>query len=341
MQAAVMTDIETLEFEDRARPSPDADEVLVRITDVGICGSDLHYYEEGRIGDFVVDSPIILGHECAGEVAEVGSDVTSVESGARVAIEPGVPCRMCEFCKRGAYHLCPDIVFMATPPDDGAFVEYVLWPADFVYELPENVSSVAGALGEPLSVGIHACRRAEVELDDTVLVTGAGPIGMLALEVARAAGAGDVYVSDVVPSKLDRAADRGAADTFDVRERDLAEAVASATDGSGIDVVIEASGAEPVYGSILDAVRRGGTVTCVGLPEVSTIPIDITKAAVKEVDLYGSFRYSNTYREAVDLLRRGEVDLEGIVDQEFPFEELETALDEARDPELVKTMISF
>jgi L-iditol 2-dehydrogenase len=336
-----MTDIETLEFEDRARPSPDADEVLVRITDVGICGSDLHYYEEGRIGDFVVDSPIILGHECAGEVAEVGSDVTSVESGARVAIEPGVPCRMCEFCKRGAYHLCPDIVFMATPPDDGAFVEYVLWPADFVYELPENVSSVAGALGEPLSVGIHACRRAEVELDDTVLVTGAGPIGMLALEVARAAGAGDVYVSDVVPSKLDRAADRGAADTFDVRERDLAEAVASATDGSGIDVVIEASGAEPVYGSILDAVRRGGTVTYVGLPEAPTIPIDVTKAAVKEVDLHGSFRYSNTYPEAVDLLRRGEVDLEGIVDREFPFEELETALDEAGDPELVKTMISF
>lgn len=341
MKAAVMTDIETIEFEDRERPSPASDEVLVRIQDVGICGSDLHYYEEGRIGDFVVESPIVLGHESAGEIAEVGDGVTDLAAGDRVTIEPGVPCRRCEYCKRGEYHFCPDITFMATPPDDGAFVEYVTWPADFVYELPENVSLEAGALCEPLSVGIHACRVTDLDLDDSVLVTGAGPIGMVAMETAKAAGAGDVYISDVVEEKLVKAADRGAAGTIDVSERDLVAAVDDLTDGAGVDVVIEASGAAPVYASALQTVRPGGTITCVGLSSDTEIPFDFTSVTNKGVTIEGSFRYSNTYPEAISLLRRGAVDIEGIIDDRYAFDDIETALDAARTPEVVKTMVSL
>ncbi|MFC7020340.1 MULTISPECIES: NAD(P)-dependent alcohol dehydrogenase [Haloarcula] len=340
MQAAVMTDIETLQFEERERPTPDEDEVLVRIADVGICGSDLHYYTEGKIGDFVVEDPIVLGHECAGEVVETGDGVDSSAVGDRVAIEPGVPCRRCEFCKRGEYHLCADITFMATPPDDGAFVEYVAWPADFVYTLPESVSTAEGALCEPLSVGIHASRQADIESNDTVLVTGAGPIGMVAMEAAHAAGAGDVYISDVVDVKLDRAKARGAAGTIDVTERDLASAVEDLTDGRGVDKVIEASGAAPVYGAALDAVRRGGTMTCVGIGE-EEIPFNFTRATNKEVKIHGSFRYSNTYPEAVDLLRRDAVDVAGIIDDEYSFDDLTTALEAAQDPGVVKTMVSM
>lgn len=340
MQAAVMTDVETLQFEARERPTPDDDEVLVRISDVGICGSDLHYYTEGKIGDFVVEDPIVLGHESAGEVVEVGDAVESPKVGDRVTIEPGVPCRRCEFCKRGEYHLCDGITFMATPPDDGAFVEYVAWPADFVYTLPESVSTAEGALCEPLSVGIHASRQAGIEPNDTVLVTGAGPIGMVAMEAAHAAGAGDIYMSDVVGAKLDRAEQRGAAGTIDVTEQNLADAVEAFTDGRGVDKVIEASGAATVYGHALDAVRRGGTITCVGIGE-EEIPFNFTRATNKEVKIHGSFRYSNTYSEAVDLLRRGVVDVAGIIDDEYAFEDLPMALKAAQDPSVVKTMVSM
>lgn len=335
-----MTDVETIGFETRPRPRPGPDEVLVRVREVGLCGSDVHYFREGRIGDFVVEAPLVLGHECAGDVVEVGERVTAVETGDRVAVEPGVPCRSCAYCKRGEYHLCGDVTFMATPPDDGAFVEYVAWPADFVYPLPQDVSIREGALCEPLSVGIHACRRAGVEVGDTVLITGCGPVGLLAMEAAHAAGAGEVVVSDVVERKLALADRRGAAEAVDVRRRDLVEAVGAVTDGAGVDVAIEASGAPGVYGPVLSSVRRGGTVVCVGLSADRGIPFDLVDVVNREVTVAGSFRYSNTYPTAVDLLSRGAVDVEGIVDAEVEFDSIERAFEASRDPDVVKVMVT-
>jgi len=171
MRTAVLVEPTEFELQNRPRPSPGTDDVLVAVRDVGICGSDIHYYEHGRIGDYVVEEPLVLGHESAGEVVDTGEDVTAVEPGDRVALEPGVPCRRCAHCKRGDYHLCEAVQFMATPPHDGAFTEYVTWPADFAYRLPENVSTAEGALCEPLSVGIHACRRGDVSTGDTATVT--------------------------------------------------------------------------------------------------------------------------------------------------------------------------
>jgi L-iditol 2-dehydrogenase len=341
MRSAVLADVGRFEIEERERPEPAPDEVLVRVRDVGICGSDVHYYEHGRIGDYVVEDPIVLGHESAGEVVEVGKRVAGLEVGDRVTLEPGVPCRRCAHCKRGEYHLCESVTFMATPPHDGAFSEYVAWPADYAYELPETVSTRAGALCEPLSVGIHACRRGGVGTGDTVLVTGAGPIGLLAMEAARAAGATDILVTDVVSEKLEFAEERGADCAIDVGETDLGVTVEEATDGAGADVVIEASGAEPSIRSTLEGVRRGGTVVLVGLASEAEVPLDVLEIIDNELDVHGSFRYRDTYPTAVSLLADGVVDVEELIDFEANLESVDEAFRRSMEPEVVKGMISL
>ncbi|WP_458189585.1 NAD(P)-dependent alcohol dehydrogenase [Haladaptatus sp. NG-WS-4] len=340
MKVAVLDEPGRLRIEDRDRPTPGADEVLVAVREVGICGSDVHYYEHGRIGEYVVESPLVLGHESAGEVVDVGRGVTDIGPGDRVALEPGVPCRRCAHCKRGEYNLCPDVTFMATPPDDGAFAEYVAWPADFAYRMPESVSLREGALCEPLSVGIHAAHRGNVGVGDSVLVTGCGPIGLLAMEAVRAAGATTVFVSDVVPEKLQLAESRGADAAIDVRERDLSEAIAGLTGGDGVDVVVEASGAEPAIRSTVDAVRRGGTIVLVGLAQDGEIPLETGDIIDDELDVHGSFRYRNTYPAAVDLLADGVVDVEGIVDFERSVDDIGEAFEQARTERTVKGMIT-
>jgi L-iditol 2-dehydrogenase len=230
---------------------------------------------------------------------------------------------------------------MATPPHDGAFTEYVSWPADYAYELPENVSTREGALCEPLSVGIHACRRGNVDTGDTVLVTGAGPIGLLVMETARAVGATDIIVTDVVEDKLAFARERGADHVVDVADDDLEEAVDEYTDGVGVDVVVEASGAESSIESTVDVVRRGGTVVLVGLADQANVPFDVLDVIDNELDIHGSFRYKNTYGAAVDLLATGAVDVEGIIDFESSLEDIDGAFQRATEPDVVKGMISF
>jgi L-iditol 2-dehydrogenase len=342
MESAVLTESLEFEIEERDRPSPASDEVLVATRDVGICGSDIHYWNHGRIGDYVVENALVLGHESAGEVVEVGDDVDTVEPGDRVALEPGVPCRRCEHCKCGEYHLCPHVTFMATPPDDGAFSEYVAWPADFAYVLPEEVSTREGALCEPLSVGLHASRLANVGYGDTVVITGAGPIGLLAMEAVKAAGASDVILTDVVESKLDRAADHGADKTVNVAKQNLVEEVEEYTDGRGVDAVLEASGAESAIKNALEIVRRGGEIVLIGLADEATIPLDILEIIDNELHVHGSFRYANTYDAAVDLLADGEVDVEWIIDFEEPMENVAEAFERVHGGEdVVKGMISF
>lgn len=341
MRTAVLVEPHQFELRDRPKPSPGPDDVLLSVSDVGICGSDVHYYEYGRIGDYVVENPLVLGHESAGEVIEVGANVTTLEPGDRVALEPGVPCRRCTHCKSGNYHLCEEVRFMATPPHDGAFTEYVSWPEDYAYELPETVSTTEGALCEPLSVGIHACRRGDVGTGDTVLVAGAGPIGLLAMEAARAAGATDIVVTDVVEEKLTFARERGADLAVNVADDDVEELVEEYTDGVGADVVIEASGATPSIQSTLDVVRRGGTVVLVGLASEATVPFDVLDIIDNELDVLGSFRYKNTYPAAIDLLADGVVDVEGIVGFESSLEDIDAAFQRAMDPDVVKGMVTL
>lgn len=341
MRTVVLQEQGQFEMQERTQPTPESDEVVVAIRNVGICGSDVHYFEHGRIGDYVVEEPLVLGHESAGEIVEVGDSVGEFDYGDQVTLEPGIPCRRCAHCKRGEYHLCESVTFMATPPHDGAFAEYVTWPADFVYPLPENVSLREGALCEPLSVGIHACRRGDVGTGDTVLVTGAGTIGLLTMEAARAAGATNVLISDVVESKLSLAAELGADRIINVSEEDLETAVGEYTDENGADVVIEASGAEPSIQSTLDVVRRGGTVVFVGLASEDEVPLDVLDIVDNEVDVRGSFRYKNTYPAAISLLANEAIDVESLIDFEMPLDQVDKAFHQSMQPESVKGMITL
>ena len=209
-RAAVLVKPGEIVIEERPMPEPGPREVLVEVAAVGVCGSDVHYFQHGRVGSHVVRAPLVLGHESAGRVAAVGSSVTAHAVGDRVALEPGVPCGRCRECRSGRYNLCPDVVFFATPPVDGAFAEFVTIDEDFAFALPDELSDEAGALMEPLSVGIWACRKAGVSAGDRVLVTGAGPIGLLAMQVARAFGATRVEISDVNEGRLELAERTGA-----------------------------------------------------------------------------------------------------------------------------------
>ena len=332
MPAAVLHGIHDLRVEDvPAPPTPGAGEVKVQINKVGICGSDVHYWEHGRIGDFVVESPMVLGHECAGTVVEVGAGVTHLQVGDRVAIEPGVP-RLSNalshyYMKKGQYNLCPDIFFFATPPDHGAFCSYVNHRADFCFKLPDNVSLEEGALIEPLSTGIYACRVAPVQMGDVVAITGAGPIGLMNLLAAKAAGAAHVIISDTVAARLEVAATLGASRTVSGNAQELKVAAQELTEGRGADVCIEAAGHPSAINACVSAARAGGTVVLIGMPPDDTAQLNINDLIVREITLRPIFRYNNTFPTGVSLLASGKVDLKLLISRRFTLAETPQAFE--------------
>lgn len=336
MKANYLMENEVLEFKEVDKPEINADQVLVKIKSVGICGSDMHYYKHGRIGDFVVEEPLILGHESAGEIQEVGSDVEGLKPGDAVAIEPGVPCRVCEYCKTGRYHLCPDVIFMATPPVDGAFVEYVSYPADFVYKLPENVSYEEGAFLEPMVVGMNAAQKAEISLGDKVIILGAGPIGLVTLQAVKAAGASDITITDINEMRLNKAAEMGATRVINVREEDI-------KDSGEYDVVLEAAGVVQTTRQTVELVKRGGTVVLIGMTPESSFEYPVAKILAKEVTVKGIFRYANLYKRAINLVETGQVELKSLISDRFDFEELPEAFRYAdkNSEETIKVMVNF
>lgn len=269
-------------------------EVLLEMDCVGICGSDVHYLVHGRIGDFILKAPMIIGHEASGIVAKLGAKVKNLKVGDRVAIEPGVSCRYCDFCKSGRYNLCPDMVFCATPPVNGNLTRYYAHAADFCYKLPDHVSMEEGALLEPLSVGVHACRRANIGVESVVLILGAGPIGLVSLLSAKAMGAEVVIITDLVQSRLDVAKEMGANFTVlitkDDKEEDLVKKVREIA-GRAPDKTIDCSGVESTNRLGLLATRSGGCLVIVGCgpPEVK---VPMVNACTREVDIRGVFRYS-------------------------------------------------
>ena len=325
MKAAVMYGIDDVRVEEKPLPQPKAEEVLVRIGAVGVCGSDVSYYKKGRIGRYVVEEPIILGHESAGTVVATGEAVDSLQPGDRVAIEPGVPCRRCDYCKQGRYNLCPDVVFMATPPVDGAFCEYYCTPADFAFKLPDNVSLEEAAMMEPLACGIHAVRRGRLKPGETVVIVGAGPIGLMVLQAARAFGAANRIVLDIETHRLEMAQELGATQVINPELEDPRQTVNRVQEG-GADVVIEAAGANSTSKLVTQLVRRGGRIVWIGLPGLEHVPISVLEIVDNELDLLGVFRYANIYPQAIQLTGMGLVDVRSMITHKYSLEKTGEAM---------------
>ncbi|XP_023348337.1 sorbitol dehydrogenase [Eurytemora carolleeae] len=289
---AILYKVDDIRLEQVPVPEPSADQVLLRMDSVGICGSDVHYWTHGAIGDFIVKAPMVLGHEAAGIVEKVGANVSHLQVGDRVAVEPGVPCRMCGFCKKGVYNLCPDMQFCATPPVHGNLSRYYAHAADFCYKLPANMSLEEGALMEPLAVGVHACTRAGVSIGKNVLICGAGPIGLVNVLTAKAMGASKIIITDVMENRLEAAKAMGATHVYKVGGEKTPEEMSDDIEsilGVKPDVTIECSGVEASVRFGIFCTKSGGCIVLVGLgkPEIM---LPIVNAAVREVDIRGIFR---------------------------------------------------
>ena len=332
MRVSVLREPGVVEVRERPVPEPGPGEVLVKVRSVGVCGSDVHYYRHGRIGSHVVRAPMVLGHEPGGVVAAVGPGVVAPRPGQRVSVEPGVPCRACVQCLAGRYNLCPDMRFLATPPYDGAFAEYLVTPAAFAYPVPDTVSDDAAGLLEPLSVGVWACRRSAVGPGSRVLVTGAGPIGLIAAQAASAYGATEVLVTDVSARRLRLAAELGAT-PLDVSGTALADA------GFEPDVLLECSGNGQATFDAVATLARAGRVVLIGMGG-DEVRLPLSHLQDRELVLTGSFRYANTWPTAIALAASGRVDLDRLVTGHYGLEQVEQALEAtARDPEAVKTIV--
>ncbi|MFF2650720.1 NAD(P)-dependent alcohol dehydrogenase [Streptomyces sp. NPDC058045] len=320
MRAAVMQGPGALALEERSRPEPGPREVLVRITSLGICGSDVSFFRHGRLGHSVFRAPVVLGHEPAGEVVACGSGATRHRPGQRVSVEPGIPCGTCAQCRTGHYNRCADIRFLSDPPHDGAMQEYVVVHEAFAHPVPDRLSDDAAALIEPLSVALWAARRGRIGAGDRVLITGAGPIGLLSAQVARALGATEIAVSDVNPARLAVASDFGATTTILSADAPAAAAEVSPT------VLVECSGSPRALADTLPGTAAGGRVVLVGMgPEEVSLPLGLVQQ--RELTVGGVFRYANTWETGIELAASGRVDLDGLVTDRFPLTGAATALD--------------
>jgi L-iditol 2-dehydrogenase len=323
-KAAFMTGIRKMEIRDAADAIAKRGQVVVKLEYIGICGSDVHYYEYGRIGDFVVNGDFILGHECAGVIAAVGEGVTGLAVGDRVALEPGAACGECEYCKTGRYNLCPDVEFLATPPYHGCFEKYIAYPANLAFKLPDRISTKEGALIEPLCVGLEAAKTGGVSLGDSVVILGAGCIGLCALLASKAFGATDITVVDVIEKRLEKALALGAARVIHAKD-DAAEKILKATDGKGADIVMETAGSVRTVQQTPFLVKRGGTIVLVGMPPEDNITFNFAKLMGQVADIRTIFRYKNLYPTAIHAVASGQINLSGIVTHEFPFEDIAEA----------------
>jgi L-iditol 2-dehydrogenase len=333
MRTSVLRGPHSVALVERPLPEPGPREVLIKVSAVGVCGSDVHYYEHGRIGRYVVEEPLVLGHEASGVIVSLGSEAKLHSVGQRVSLEPGVPDFTCVHCRAGRYNLCLDMRFFATPPIDGAFAEYVVLHEEFAHPIPDSLSDEAAALLEPLSVGVWACRKANVGPSDRVLVSGAGPIGLVSAQTALAFGASEVVVTDVNPKRLALASELGATGTVDVASMPLAEA------GFEPTVLLECSGNPAAVNAAIRTVAPAGRVVLVGMGG-DEYPLPVSYIQEQELAVTGTFRYANTWPAAIDLAASGRVDLDRLVTGRYPLDQAEQALTSAmRDPASVKAVV--
>ena len=331
MRASVLVKQGEVELRELELPILNPDEVLVKVAAVGVCGSDVHYYQHGKIGPFLVEKPLILGHELSGTITAVGKEVDAKRIGQRVAVEPQRPCDFCEQCASGKYNLCAKMEFFATPPIDGAFAEFVKIQSKFAFEIPDHVSFDAAALIEPLSVCIWAAERAEIKAGSRVLIAGAGPIGVIMAQVASAFGAAEVIITDIAQDRREFALRHGATKALDPSVENV--------EGLRVNAFVDASGvAQAVYSGI-KAVGPAGRVLLVGLGE-EDVRLPVSHIQNNEIWVSGVFRYTNTWPTGIDLIASGKVNLDVLVTHRYDLDHVEDALNAGKLPGSMKVIVS-
>ena len=342
-KGAFMRGIDKMIIKEIPVPEIGKKEVLVSLEYVGICGSDVHYFHNGCCGSYKVDlsEDYMLGHECAGTIVKVGEEVEKLKVGDRVALEPGITCGECEQCKSGHYNLCPDVVFLATPPVQGCNEEYIAFPENMCFKLPDNVSTKEGALIEPLSVGFYASEQGGVKTGDTVVILGSGCIGLVTLLACKAHGAGKIIVADLVEARLQKALEIGATEVINSGKEDALKKIEELTNGRGADVVFETAGSPVTIAQTPFIVRRGGVITLVGISAKEEINYNFAQIMDKEATIKSVFRYRNIYPKAIAAVASGAIDVKNIVTHEFDLDHIKEAYDEAvnNKTDLVKAVI--
>lgn len=342
MKALVLKEKNRLAITDvDIKESVGPDDVLIKIHSVGICGSDVHYYQYGKIGNFIVTEPMVLGHEASGTVIETGSNVNHLKAGDRVCMEPGIPDLRSRATMEGMYNLDPAVRFWATPPIHGCLRETVVHPAMFTFKLPENLSYAEGAMAEPLSVGLQAVKKAGIRPGDVALVTGCGTIGLVTGLAALAGGCSKVIITDTIQLKLELSSRYGMI-PVNIKKQDVRDVVNTITGGWGADVIFEASGNEAAISKIFEPLCPGGRVVFIGMP-VNPVLVNIVAAQAKEARIETIFRYANIYPRALSLMGSGKIDVKPLITDRYKFADGVKAFDYAAKPEprTVKVVIEM
>ncbi len=302
------------------KPAPKAHEALIRIESTGLCGSDIHYYADGHIGATTITEPIVLGHEYAGIVEAVGANADPALVGQRVAVEPGIPCLECEFCRKGHYNVCLAMAFPGGPPNDGALCEYMAVHAKFCFPVPDSISAPIAALIEPLAVAIHTVELAQIKPGETAAILGLGPIGLLTAQVAKLAGVGTLYGTDLHDYRVQAGLRHGVDQAFNAAKQDTTDAILEATDGRGVDVAFDCARSADTPGLACHVARPAGRCVFTGISGSTEDLLPVNIARRKELAVQWCRRFCFNYPSAIALTAAGRVDLASLITHSFPLE---------------------
>lgn len=343
MKVCVMTGAKRLEWVEYDIPQPKKGELQIKLEHVGVCGSDLHFYDEGRLANWVPEGPLVLGHEPGGVVSAIGEGVEGFVIGDKVSLEPGVPCGCCEDCRTGHYNLCSHLEFMAIPNErDGVFSEYCTHDASMCYKLPENVDTMEGAMIEPLAVGMHGCELSNAKQGESAIVLGCGCIGLMTILALQARGVTEIYASDVMEKRLEKAKELGAARVFNGKEEDIV-AFSKTLPGGGVDQVYECAGNRYTTLQTCKMIKRAGKVTLVGVSPEPHLELDVATLNAMEGTIYSVYRYRNLYPKAIAAVATGAIPVKKVVSHVFDFDDCIHAIDFSlnRKDEVIKSVIKM
>ena len=343
MKVCVLTGKQKLEWVERDIPQPGKGELQIKLEYVGVCGSDLHFYQEGQLANWTLDGPLALGHEPGGVVTGIGEGVEGFEVSDKVSIEPAVPCGECEDCRKGNYNLCQNIKMLAIPGErDGVNAEYCTHDASMCYKLPENMTTLEGAMIEPLAVGMHATELSDARIGETAIVLGSGCIGLCTVMSLKARGVSEIYVADVMDKRLEKAMEVGATRVFN-STRESIEEFARTLPGGGADQVYECAGNRVTTLQSCRLIKRAGKVTLVGVSPEPVLELDIATLNAMEGIVYSVYRYRNLWPKAIAAVSSGAIPVKDIVSHEFDFKDCIEAIEYSLNhkDEVIKSVVKF